>query len=58
VTTVDEEALLGEARDLFGRLRAERAGAGAEAERLLPAYRAMVERARTADVGMNRWVGA
>jgi 5-methylthioadenosine/S-adenosylhomocysteine deaminase len=57
VTTLDEEALLGEARELFGRLRAERAGSDAEAERLLPAYRAMVERARTADVGMNRWVG-
>ncbi|HTI35107.1 MAG TPA: hypothetical protein VL422_15630, partial [Miltoncostaea sp.] len=57
VTTVDEDALLGEARELFARLNAERAGADGEVELLLPAYRAMVERARTADVGMDRWAG-
>ena len=57
VTTVDEDALLGETRELFARIRRERAEAYRAAERWLPEYRAMVGRARTAEVGMNRWLG-
>jgi len=57
VTTVDEQSLLGEAREHFSRQRSLRSGAYGDVERSLPAYRAMVEGARTADVGMNRWTG-
>ena len=57
VTTVDEDALMGEAREVFARARSERSGAYGQAEEWLPAYKAMVDRARTAEVGMNRWLG-
>jgi 5-methylthioadenosine/S-adenosylhomocysteine deaminase len=57
VTTVDEQALLAETREHFARQRERRSGAYRELDRLLPAYRQMVERARTADIHMNRWVG-
>ena len=56
VTTVDEEALLGEAREVFAELRNLRSDGYDEAGRWLPEYQAMVRRAREADVGMNRWV--
>jgi 5-methylthioadenosine/S-adenosylhomocysteine deaminase len=56
VTTVDEDALLGEARELFAQRRSLRAGAYQLAERWMPEYEAMVDRARTADVGMSRWL--
>ncbi len=58
VSTVDEDALLAEARELFARRRpridaARRSGAPVAAE-----YAAMVRRAAAADVGLNRWVSS
>ncbi|HET6501054.1 MAG TPA: amidohydrolase family protein [Amycolatopsis sp.] len=57
VRTVDEVALLDEARELFaarkGALRAAHAGAA----RFQPAYAEMVRRAAAREVGMNRWAG-
>ena len=58
VTTVDEDALLAEAREHLRAprsRRSERAGSARPSSQ--PAYRAMVRRGRPADVGMNRWVG-
>lgn len=56
-TTIDETALLDEARQLFAaKLPAVRA-AQRQAEALLPGYRAMVRRAAATDVGFTRWVG-
>lgn len=52
VTSVDETALLDEAREIFARPRPD-AHTGA----VLPHYQAMVRRAAAADVGMNRWIG-
>ncbi|SOD74820.1 5-methylthioadenosine/S-adenosylhomocysteine deaminase [Jatrophihabitans sp. GAS493] len=56
IVTVDEPALLDEARALFAKTRRARAGAYQDVQRVLPNYQAMVNRARTTDVGMNRWV--
>jgi 5-methylthioadenosine/S-adenosylhomocysteine deaminase len=56
VTSVDETALLDEARELFAaKLPAIRAARG-EADRLLPAYQHIVRRAAATDVGFSRWV--
>jgi cytosine/adenosine deaminase-related metal-dependent hydrolase len=57
VVSVDETALLAEARELHAaRLPAlQRTWAAADA--LLPAYDAVVRRAARTDVGMNRWIG-
>jgi 5-methylthioadenosine/S-adenosylhomocysteine deaminase len=56
VTSVDEAALLDEAREVFAAkapaLRAARAGADA----LFPAYQHIVRRAAATDVGFSRWV--
>ncbi len=57
VTTVDEPAILAEIREHFAGQRGARSDAYHEVEQWLPEYRQMVERARTTDVGMNRWVG-
>lgn len=57
VTSVDEEAILGEARELFASARDARRDAVAAAAKRLPEYEAMVRRAHATDVGMNRWVG-
>ncbi len=56
VTSVDERALLGEARELFATRQPHLRAARDDAARQLPAYREMVRRAAGADVGMNRWV--
>ncbi len=57
VTSVDEAALLAEARELFAaRLPALRA-AHTAADRFRPAYQEMVSLAAGRDVGMNRWAG-
>lgn len=58
VVTVDEADLLAEARAHFERARRDRAAAYDGVAALLPAYREMVELARTTEVGMSRWVGA
>ena len=56
VTSVDETALLDEARETFAAklpaVRAARAGASA----LLPAYQHIVRKAAATDVGFSRWV--
>jgi 5-methylthioadenosine/S-adenosylhomocysteine deaminase len=57
VTSVEETALLDEARELFAAKLPALRHSRAEAGRLLPSYRETVRRAATADVGMTRWVG-
>jgi 5-methylthioadenosine/S-adenosylhomocysteine deaminase len=56
VTSVDETALLDEARELFAaKLPAIHAARG-EAADLLPAYQHIVRRAAATDVGFSRWL--
>lgn len=57
VTTVDEEAILDEARDLFARKLPLVNNARRDAEAFRPHYQAMVRTAAAANVGMNRWIG-
>ncbi|MGW0632279.1 amidohydrolase family protein [Streptomyces sp. NPDC001984] len=57
VTTVDETALLAEARELFAARRPALRAAHAGADRFRPAYQETVRRAAGRDVGMNRWAG-
>jgi 5-methylthioadenosine/S-adenosylhomocysteine deaminase len=57
VTSVDEAALLDEARDHFAAKRPALQRSNASAERLVPMYQAMVRKAASIDVGMSRWVG-
>lgn len=57
VITVDREALLAEAREIFQRKDAATRRAGVDADRWFPEYQRMVRRAATTDVGMNRTVG-
>jgi 5-methylthioadenosine/S-adenosylhomocysteine deaminase len=57
VTSVDEAALLDEARDHFAAKRPALQRSNAGAERLVPMYQAMVRKAASIDVGMSRWVG-
>ncbi len=57
VTSVDEADLLREARELFRSRQPALAEARRQADRWLPAYRAMVARAADRDVGVDRWVG-
>lgn len=52
VGSVDEEALLCEARELFAARRST------SAAHLLPTYKKMVRKAAAVDVGMTRWVGS
>jgi 5-methylthioadenosine/S-adenosylhomocysteine deaminase len=58
LATVDEPALRAEARDIFARRRPALEAARRAADRWLPAYRSMVLKAATRDVGMQRWVGS
>jgi 5-methylthioadenosine/S-adenosylhomocysteine deaminase len=56
VTSVDEVALLDEARELFAaKLPAVQAARGG-ADELFPAYQHIVRRAAATDVGFSRWV--
>jgi 5-methylthioadenosine/S-adenosylhomocysteine deaminase len=57
VSTVDEAALLDEARDLFARKLPLITHARGAARTLVKPYQAMVRTAAAADVGMNRWIG-
>ncbi len=56
VTSVDEAALLAEARELFAARAPARARATEKALTLRGAYDYIVRRAAATDVGMNRWV--
>jgi 5-methylthioadenosine/S-adenosylhomocysteine deaminase len=56
VTTVDETALLDEARDLFAARRPAIEAARAGAADLFPAYQHIVRRAAATDVGFTRWL--
>jgi 5-methylthioadenosine/S-adenosylhomocysteine deaminase len=58
VTSVDEAALLAEAREVFSAKQPAIAEARREAGTLIAAYQGMVRRAAAADVGLTRWVGA
>jgi cytosine/adenosine deaminase-related metal-dependent hydrolase len=57
VTTVDEAALLAEARDAFGDLAVILRRAADDMAEILPIYRAMHDRASARDVGMTRKLG-
>lgn len=57
VTTVDEAALLAEARAVFEGLAPALRRAADEVAELLPLYRALHERAAVRDVGMTRKLG-
>jgi 5-methylthioadenosine/S-adenosylhomocysteine deaminase len=57
VTSVDEAALLAEARELFAARRPALRAAHTAADRFRPAYEEVVRRAAGRDVGMNRWAG-
>ena len=56
VTTVDEAALLDEARELFAAKRPRCAPHTPSADKLFPAYQHIVRRAAATDVGFSRWV--
>jgi 5-methylthioadenosine/S-adenosylhomocysteine deaminase len=56
ITSVDEPALRGEARELFTRRRAALAQAGKAVDKWLPYYRKMLASAEAHDVGINRRV--
>lgn len=56
--TVDEDALLAEAREVFARRRPQIDLARRESGRAAADYQAMVQRAATTDVGLDRWVDA
>ena len=58
VTTVDEDALLAEARAIFDAKQPALKAARTAAAVVEPAYRAMVRKAARHDVGVHRWVGA
>lgn len=57
VTSVDEQALLDEARDLFASKLPAIHNARKTADSLRPHYQTVVRAAAAADVGMNRWIG-
>jgi hypothetical protein len=57
ITTVDESALLDEARELFAAKRQMIEHARRSSDLLVSSYRAMVRRAAAADFGMSRWIG-
>ncbi len=56
VTSVDEEALLDEARELFATKLPTIRAAQANANDLFPAYQHIVRRAAATDVGFTRWL--
>lgn len=57
VTSVDEAALLAEAREVFEKIAPTLRRAADEVAHLLPIYRAMHDRAVARDVGMKRKLG-
>lgn len=57
VTSVDEAALLAEARSVFGDLAPVLRRAAEDVAELLPLYRAMHDRAAARDVGLTRKLG-
>lgn len=57
VMTVDEPALLAEAREVFAKRMPALRAAAAQAKGLDPYYRDMVRSAADRDVGFTRWVG-
>jgi hypothetical protein len=54
ITTVDEAAVRRELRELMDGYRAQLERCAADADRLEPYYRAMVDRCARIDVGMRR----
>ena len=56
VTSVDETALLDEARELFAAKLSAVHAARSDADRLYPAYQHIVRRAAATDVGFSRWL--
>ncbi|MEU0495845.1 amidohydrolase family protein [Mycobacterium sp. NPDC006124] len=56
VVSVDETALLDEARELFAAKLPAIARARGEAAELMPAYQHVVRRAAATDVGFSRWL--
>jgi 5-methylthioadenosine/S-adenosylhomocysteine deaminase len=58
ITTVDEQALLDEARELFALRRPAIELARRNSALLFPHYQSMVRRAAAADLGMSRWANA
>jgi 5-methylthioadenosine/S-adenosylhomocysteine deaminase len=56
VTTVDEAALLAEARELFAAKLPAITAARRDSEALYPAYQHIVRRAAATDVGFTRWL--
>lgn len=58
VRSVDEAALLDEAREVFAAKQPQLARSRANAAQLLPTYQQMVRKAAAIDVGMTRWVGS
>jgi 5-methylthioadenosine/S-adenosylhomocysteine deaminase len=57
LTTVDESALLDEARELFARKQPAIAAARESAGDVKPLFQSIVRKAADADLGMNRWIG-
>ena len=57
ITTIDEKAILEEARELIKEYRAEIERAASSARELEPYYKEMYFRAVGRDVGLNRWAG-
>jgi 5-methylthioadenosine/S-adenosylhomocysteine deaminase len=55
-TSVDESALLDEARELFAKKLPAVRASQADAAHLLPAYQHIVRRAAATDVGFTRWL--
>jgi cytosine/adenosine deaminase-related metal-dependent hydrolase len=56
VTTVDEQQLMGELRELYARKETALRRAHADAGRWAPLYQQVVRAAAVTDVGMTRWV--
>jgi cytosine/adenosine deaminase-related metal-dependent hydrolase len=56
ITTFDEDAVLAEVREVFAAKQAALERAHADAGRMLPLYRRVVQAATAVDVGMSRWV--
>jgi len=57
IQTIDEQAILAEARELIKEYRAEINRAASAAQELEPYYKEMYYRAAARDVGLNRWAG-
>jgi 5-methylthioadenosine/S-adenosylhomocysteine deaminase len=57
ILTIDEKAILAEARELIVEYRDEVTRAGAAARELEPYYKEMYFKAAARDVGLNRWAG-